>query len=112
MNMLRALKAGWLDDVTNWLRDLFLKIWQALVAFINDMIVFLVEGLLELIALAIESLPVPDFLSGGGIGAALASAGPTVMWTLDTFKISEGMVLIAAGYGFRLLRKFLTLFQW
>lgn len=112
MNVLRQFKAGWLNDLTNWLRELARKIWDATVQFFTDMIVFLVEGVLELFAVAIEALPVPGFLTGGGIGAALASAGPTVMWALNTFKISEGMVLIAAGYGFRLLRKFLTLFQW
>ena len=82
-------RAGWLDDLTNWIRGLIEKLWEAIEAFFTDLIVAALEKMLELVALAFESLPVPSFMTQHSIGSLLGNAGPTVGWYVETFKISE-----------------------
>lgn len=106
------MRAGWLEDLTNWFRGLVQKLWEAIEAFFNDLIIFAIEKLLDLVATAFESLPVPEFITQHTIGSLLASAGPTVGWFLQTFKISEGMAFFAAAAVFRISRKILTLGKW
>lgn len=108
------MQAGWLTDLTNWLRDQLGALFDALVEFLKDLLVLAVEAVLELLALAVEALSalVPDELAGVSICSMLASAGPTVQWAVTTFHIPEGMALVAAAFVFRMGRKLLTLFQW
>jgi hypothetical protein len=106
------MQAGWLDDITNWLREQLEKLWNSFVELMGDFAVWMVDAVLDLFATIIEAIPVPDFIANYSICALLANAGPTVAWALDTFKIAEGLGLLAAGFGFRMLRKLLTLFQW
>lgn len=106
------MQAGWLDDITEWLADLARKFWKAIEEFFGDLLVTAIEAVLEVVTLAIDAIPVPDFISSNTICALLGNAGPEVAWAMSTFKIGEGLTLIGAGYAFRLLRKFVTLFQW
>lgn len=111
MNVLRG-RVGWLDDITNWLRDLVSDVWDAFVTLVKDVLVWCVEIVLSVVAWVVELIPVPDFLSGVSIASMLGSAGPSVAWLVSTFRIGECIALIAAAYAFRLLRKLLTLGQW
>ncbi len=106
------MRAGWLEDVTNWLRETLLAFWNAFVQFIKDAVVLIIESVLDLFATAVEAIPVPDFIANGSIGQFVSGAGETVLWAASTFKLAEGMALLAAGYTFRLLRKLFTLGQW
>lgn len=106
------MHAGWLDDLTNWLRELVEKLWDAIEAFFTDLILLALETGLDLLATAFESLPVPDFMSTYSIGGLLGNAGPTVGWFVSTFKISECMAVIGAGYVFRITRKIVTMGKW
>lgn len=103
---------SWLTDITNWLREVFLALWGALVDLAHDMLIFAVEAVLGLVQTIISAIPVPDFLQGLSICGILSQAGPTAGWIIGVMHIPEGMAMIAAGVAFRLLRKFLTLFQW
>jgi len=105
-------QAGWLSDLTNWLLGLVQKLWAAIEAFFNDLIITALEKLLELAALAFESLPVPDFMTQYSIGSLLGNAGPTVGWFVETFKIPECMSLLAAGLVFKITRKIVTFGKW
>ncbi|SBV35995.1 conserved hypothetical protein [uncultured Stenotrophomonas sp.] len=106
------MQAGWLGVLTNWLLGLVQKFWAAIEAFFNDLIVTALEKLLELAALAFESLPVPDFMTQHSIGSLLGNAGPTVGWFVETFKIPECMSLLAAGLVFKITRKIVTFGKW
>ena len=106
------MQAGWLTDLTGWLLQLLQKFWAAIETFFGDLIVTLLESVLQLIVLAFESLPVPDFLTQNSIGSLLSNAGPTVGWFVEVFKIPECMGILATGIVFRLLRKLLTVGQW
>ncbi len=107
-----AARIGWLTDVTDWLRDQLATLWTALVALMQDMIVFMVEGFLSLISAIVNAIPVPDFLSETTICGLLSQAGPTAAWVMENFHIAEGMTLVTSALAFRMLRKLLTLFQW
>lgn len=111
MNMMQA---GWLEDVTNWFREQFEVLFNALVQLLKDLLIFALEAVLQVAMLALEalSLLVPDSLANFSICGILANAGPTVQWAVTTFHIPEGMLLITAGFVFRMGRKALTLFQW
>lgn len=111
---MRMMQAGWLDDITNWLREQFQALFDALVQLLKDVLVFALEAILKVATLALEalSLLVPDSLAGFSICGILANAGPTVQWAVTTFHVPEGMLLISAGFVFRMSRKLLTLFQW
>lgn len=106
------MQAGWLTDVTNWLKEQIIKFWEAIEAFFNDLVVTALEQMLELVALAFESLPVPQFLTQYSIGNMLGNAGPTVGWAVQTFKIGECMALFAAAYTFKITRKIVTFGKW
>ena len=102
----------WLDDLTNWFKDAFNSLWDALVEFFTDMIVMVMDAVLEFAALVIESIPVPAWLQQYSLDSLLGNAGPSIAWAISTFRIGEGLTIIAAAYAFRLLRKALTLGQW
>lgn len=103
---------GWLTDITNWFRDAIKDVWQAIVDFFNDLILFGLDGILSLAAVAINAIPAPSFLQSYSIGSIVGAAGPTVGWIVVNFRIAESLSIIAAAYAFRLTRKLFTLFQW
>lgn len=106
------MNVGWLTDLTNWIRDLVEKLWNAIEQFGNDLIVLAIEKMLEVVALAFEALPVPEFMTQHSIGSLLSNAGPTVGWLVETFKISECMAILAGGAVFKVTRKIVTFGKW
>lgn len=103
---------GWLDDLTDWFREQFERLFSFLIQLVKDAILWLMEAVLELGATILEKVPVPEFLQNLSIAHMLGQAGPTVAWLVTTLKLGEGLALIGAAYAFRLLRKLLTLGQW
>ncbi|WP_369929324.1 hypothetical protein [Xanthomonas sp. NCPPB 2632] len=103
---------GFVSKLTGWASGAMSAGFSSLVALLKDIVVAIISAILSLFALVIAAIPVPDFLKQYSLGALLAAAGPDVGWFLTTLKIAQGLLTIGAGYAFRLLRKFLTLFQW
>lgn len=106
------MKTGWLDDITDWFREQFEKLFGFLVDLAKDAILWWFEKLLALGATIIEKIPVPEFLQNLGIGSMLQQAGPVVAWAVTTFKLAEAFAFIGAAYAFRLARKVMTLGKW
>lgn len=102
----------WLNDLTTWLKEQFMALWNAFTELLQDMLLNALEMVLDVFAKAVEAISVPDFMTTYNLGTLLGEAGPTVVWIANTFRLGEGLALIAAGYAFRLLRKLLTLGQW
>lgn len=109
MNLMRA---GWLDDLTQWLKDLLKTLFDALLEFLADWIIHMLKMWLELFYLVFSQLQPPDFLTSHSIGGLLGQAGPTIGWIASTFQLGTAFALIGAGYVFRLIRKAITLGQW
>lgn len=106
------MQAGWLTDLTKWLLDLVKALFADLVELLKDLIVYSLEAVLELVKSIIAGIPVPDLLTNTTICGLLNSAGPTAAWVMGVFHVPQGMALIAGAIVFRLVRKFVTLFQW
>lgn len=102
----------WLTKLTAWLKEWGTWLWEGFVQVMHDVIIFWMEAILGLVSMIINELPAPDFLSQHSLSGALGATGPTVMWVIGEFRIGEGLGIIAAGFTFRVLRKFATAFQW
>lgn len=103
---------GWLSKMTAWIANVVHTLFVALVQVLKDFVTYILGVILDLVATAIDSISPPAFLTNYSMGALLGQAGPVVGFFLVQLQIGPGLALIGAGYAFRLLRKFLTLFQW
>lgn len=105
------MQAGWLDDLTNWLRETLEGLLAALLEALQSFALFVVEMVMQVFATIVEAIPVPDFLANG-LGGMFSFLPPEILYFVDLFNIPEGLALVGAGVAFRLLRKLLTLGQW
>ncbi|KAF1727762.1 phage coat protein [Pseudoxanthomonas mexicana] len=112
MGTIVMMRAGWLSDLTDWIKEQIQRVWDAFEAFVMDMVIYALEQGLELVALAFEALPVPSFLTNYSVGSLLANAGPEIGWAVQTFKIGECCAMFAAALAFRISRKILTFGKW
>lgn len=103
---------GWLDKLTGWIANAIHSVFQAVVSLLKDMLVAAFAALLALVVLIVQAIPVPDFLKNFSMASILGGAGPIVGFFMSELNIGIALGMIGAGYAFRLLRKFLTLFQW
>ena len=104
--------SGWLSKLTGWIANVVHTFFVAIVQVLKDLVTYVFSAVLDLVADAISSISPPAFLTNYSMGAMLGQAGPIVGFFLVQLRIGEGLALVGAGYAFRLLRKFLTLFQW
>lgn len=103
---------GWLSRLTGWVSYAIHTVFVAVAQLLKDLVTYVLAVILSLVATAIESISPPSWLSQYSMGTMLGNAGPIVGFFLSQLRIPEALALIGAGYAFRLLRKFLTLFQW
>lgn len=103
---------GWLSRITGWLAYAFNVFFAAIAQFFKDLVTYVLAAVLGVVALAIASIPVPDWIANNSMGNLLGQAGPIAGFFMVKLQIPAALALIGAGYAFRLLRKFLTLFQW
>lgn len=101
-----------LKKLTDWLRELFLSVWEAFVQFLHDMLLYWLEHQLSMVLWMIQNIPSPEFLSQHTLGSLLGSAGPTVAWFIVVFKVGESSVLIGTAMVFYILRRILTIGIW
>ena len=105
-------QVGWLDDLTNWIRGQVERFWNALVDLVADTLVSMFEMVLNAFALAVESIPVPDWLSQYSLDGLFALLPADLIYFVNLFRVDEAIGLIGLGYVVRLVRKLLTLGQW
>jgi len=103
---------GWLGDLAQWFKDAFLWLWHGFLDLVTALFTYIFHALGEGLIYILGLIPVPDFITQNSIGAMLGAAGPTIGWLGNAMKLHDAMLMIAAGYAFRLLRKLLTLGQW
>lgn len=101
-----------LEKITNWFKEQFAAMWEALAAMLHDLVLWFVGAVFDISASMIEMLPAPDFMTGMSIGQMMGQAGPVVGWLANVLQIPAALGVFGAAYAFRILRKFLTLFQW
>lgn len=108
----QSASTGWLSQLTGWVANVVHTVFVAVVQVLKDLVTYVVGVVLGLVASAINAIGVPTWLSQYSMGSILANTGSTLAFFLVSLQIPAGMGLIGLGYAFRLLRKFLTLFQW
>lgn len=101
----------WLIDAYNDLAEWFVALFDAIISFLSDLPIYLLDGLLGAIASLIEAIPIPDLLSNG-LSPLFAQLDPSIAYFLMRSGLPEMLAMIGAAYLFRLSRKALTLFQW
>ncbi|MDH5829713.1 phage coat protein [Luteimonas sp. M1R5S18] len=106
------MQAGWLDDLTNWLRDTLGGLWDDFVEFMGDLLISALEALCDFFASLIESIPVPDFITQYSLDGLVSQLPPNVLWFLGVIRFPECIALLGLGVAFRLIRKLFTLGQW
>lgn len=108
----QVMGSGWLSKLTGWIANVVHTFFVAIMQLLKDLVTYTLSVVLDLVASAISAITPPDFLANYSMGNMLGQAGPIVGFFLVQLRIGEGLALVGAGYAFRLLRKFLTLFQW
>ncbi len=103
---------GWLSKFTGWIASVIHTVFVAAVQVLKDLVTYVFAVVLGVIAAAVSVIGVPSFIANYSMNSVLGQAGPIVGFFLTYFQIPTGLSLIGAGYAFRLVRKFLTLFQW
>lgn len=100
-----------LEQFTTWLlallKQLFTDLWQ----FVVDLVLTLFEQLVNAFVFVVSHIPVPDFLTSG-LGSMFGQLDSGVMFVVTQCGLPAALAVIGAGYSFRVVRKFVTLFQW
>jgi hypothetical protein len=100
-----------LAEFTAWLVVLVTKVFTALWKFVVDAFVNIVELIANAVVGLLSLIPVPEFMHIG-LQTIYAQLDPGVAYLLTASGLPLGLSFIGAGYGFRLVRKVVTLFQW
>lgn len=103
---------GWLSRLTGWIAYAINTVFTAVVQVLKDLVTYVLAVVLGVVQAAIAAIQPPDFLSTYSMGSILGNAGSIVGFFLSEFQVGTALALIGGAYAFRLLRKFLTLFQW
>lgn len=103
---------GWLSKLTWWFSYAIQTVFNAVVAFLKDLVTYTLGVLLALVLAAISAVGVPAWISQYSLGNLLGQSGAVAAFFMSEFQIPLGLTLLGFGYAFRLTRKFLTLFQW
>ena len=97
-----------LDTIRGWIKD----VWKAVVDFFGDLLLFFLQMVLDVVLWVLEAIPVPEFMQQFTLQSAFSGLDPTLLYVVDQLNIPEALAIVGAAFGFRLLRKALTLFQW
>ncbi len=100
-----------LEQFTSWLLGLLKQLFADLWEFISDALLGILDVIITAFVTLVSAIPVPDFL-GTGLGSVFAQLDSGVLWLVTQAGVPQGLAVLGLGYAFRLLRKFLTLFQW
>ncbi|MFK7087387.1 DUF2523 family protein [Chromobacterium violaceum] len=84
----------------NAIKDVFYDIWVKIFGEILNIVVYII-GL----------IPFPDALAGG-LQSFMSGLGGDILYFLGVTGFTTGLSIIGACYVFRIIRKFVTLFQW
>lgn len=106
------MNVGWLDNLTEWLQQRLQEFIDFIVAALSEMLLGFVVIVLDGFAWLLEQIPVPAWVQTYSLGGLLGEAGPWMHFLAVQMNFVECFGVIALGWGFRLVRKALTLGQW
>lgn len=100
-----------LAEFTTWLLELVTKLITAMWAFVQDAFIAFFGLVVKAFVALIAAIPVPGFMQGG-LASAWGGLDAGIMYGLSQAGLPAALAIIGAGFAFRMLRKFVTLFQW
>lgn len=100
-----------LADFGNWLLTLVIEFVAALWGLLVDVAVAVVDLIVSAFVALVTAIQVPDFISGG-LASLWSMLDPGIVYVVSECGLPAALALLGAGYAFRILRKFATLFQW
>lgn len=103
---------NWIADLTQWLFDLVVKFVTAIWDFVLDVVIELLDLVLMVLAEAVKAIPVPDFVTQYSLGSLIRQMDSDILFFVGILQIPLGLSFLAAGFGVRMVRKAVTLFQW
>ena len=104
--MIEWIKNGF-RTLFNWL----LELWNSVVEFFKDVLLFVLDGFLSAVSAIVELIPVPQFIANG-LGYYVENIDPSILYFLSQSGMADAAALLGAGLTFRLTRKIVTLGQW
>ena len=103
---------GWLSRLTGWIAYAIQAVFTALITLLRDIVTYAIAAVLAIFSAAIDNIQAPTWLSQYSLGTMLGNTGSVMGFFMQQLNIGAALGLVGAGYAFRLLRKFVTLFQW
>jgi len=103
---------GPVTAITTWAKEQITSLWADFSDFMTDLQIDFVELVLSFVKAIVYLIPAPDFLSQLSFCAMLNSAGPWTAFIVAQLRVGEAIAVLTAALVFRLVRVFLTLFQW
>lgn len=115
-----ALSASWayadgvgpVTAITMWAKEQLTSLWADFSDFMTDLQTDFIELVLSFVKAIVYLIPAPDFLSQISFCAMLNAAGPWTAFIVAQLRVGEAIALLTAALIFRLVRVFLTVFQW
>lgn len=92
-----------------WLKDWLTAFKDWLLDGLQYVLLKTFELFLEGVALVIEAMPAPDFITEYSLSDLI---DPDILWMLHNSGVSTALSIISAAMVFRLLRRLLTLGIW
>lgn len=119
-SLILAVSASWayadgvgpVTALTTWAKEQITSLWSDFSDFMTDLQTDFVALVLSYVKAIVYLIPAPDFLTQMSFCAMLTAAGPWTAFIVAQLRIGEAIALLTTALIFRLLRVFLTLFQW
>ncbi len=103
---------GPVTALTTWAKEQITSLWADFSDFMTDLQTDFVELVLSFVKAIVYLIPAPDFLTQISFCAMLNAAGPWTAFIVAQLRVGEAIAVLTAALVFRLVRVFLTLFQW
>ncbi|MFL4518720.1 MULTISPECIES: hypothetical protein [Stenotrophomonas maltophilia group] len=103
---------GPVTALTTWAKEQITSLWADFSDFMTDLQTDFIELALSFVKAIVYLIPAPDFLSQISFCAMLNAAGPWTAFIVAQLRVGEAIAVLTAALVFRLVRVFLTLFQW
>ncbi|MBH1430616.1 hypothetical protein I5U42_04755 [Stenotrophomonas maltophilia] len=103
---------GPVTAITTWAKEQLTSLWADFSDFMTDLQTDFIELVLSYVKAIVYLIPAPDFLSQISFCAMLNAAGPWTAFIVAQLRVGEAIALLTAALIFRLVRVFLTVFQW
>lgn len=118
--LILAVSASWayadgvgpVTALTTWAKEQITSLWSDFTDFMTDLQTDFVALVLSYVKAIVYLIPAPDFLTQMSFCAMLTAAGPWTAFIVAQLRVGEAIALLTTALIFRLLRVFLTLFQW